>query len=439
MITKLRIENFKSIGEDLPALDLKPLTIFAGPNSSGKSNILESIAILAQSTRLGRNIVRSLEGSLGYGEFVRYPDSSDFPLFDFISHKKDLSRRITIEIHIEDKEHQDIGYAYSYVPKNREARQIVFARGEKLVEVGLLSMGESSWTPSFLYPDDLKSHSRPEGDARNILDPTCFIPSTRTEKTTESELKKIEQTSSQAQKIVETMETVLKDVHFISALRGEVRPTVEIGGAAEPEPRLGTHGEGLIEILSLVFRRPEHEKISEKITEWAEKFGISKIKAGWWGKNFLSSDYVDPDLNTRLNIALASHGSKQILTIITQLFWSKPGSTIMIEEPEISLHPEAQILMQQMFAEAIREGKQIILTTHSSFLLLALSKVVKSDLISPDEIAIYHIEKGENGTIVNPQKPLEINKDGYITGWIPSYVRVEDQLFKEWAESTEEI
>ena len=111
----------------------------------------------------------------------------------------------------------------------------------------------------------------------------------------------------------------------------------------------------------------------------------------------------------------------------------------MIEEPEISLHPEAQILMQQMFAEVIKEGKQIILTTHSSFLLLALSKVVKSDLISPDEIAIYHIEKGENGTMVNPPEPLELNEDGYITGWIPSYVRVEDQLFTEWAESTEEI
>lgn len=438
MITRLRIENFKSIGEDLPTLHLKPLTIFAGPNSSGKSNILESIAILAQSTRLGRNIVRSLEGSLGYGEFVRYPDSPDFPLFDFIAHKKELSRSITIEVHIEDKEHQDIGYAYSYVPKDQETRQTVFSSGEKLVEVGFLRSGESSWRSSLLYPDELKSiYQYPAGDVRNVLDPTCFAFPIRAK--TESELKNAEQTSSQAKKIVETMETTFKDVYFISALRGEVRPTVEIGGAAEPEPRLGVHGEGLIEILSLVFRRPEHEKISEKITKWAEKFGISKIKAGWWGKNLLSSDYVDPDLDTRLNIALASHGSKQILTIIAQLFWSKPGSIIMIEEPEISLHPEAQILMQQMFAEAIKEGKQIILTTHSSFLLLALSKVVKSDLISPDAIAIYHIEKGEGGTIANPPEPLEINERGYITGWIPSYVRVEDQLFKEWAESTEEI
>ena len=108
MITKLRIKNYKSIGEDLPALQLKPLTIFAGKNSSGKSNILEIIAILAQTTRLDRNIVRSLEGSLGYGEFIRYMNTPDFPLFEFIAHKKDLKRHITIETHIADETYKEI-------------------------------------------------------------------------------------------------------------------------------------------------------------------------------------------------------------------------------------------------------------------------------------------------------------------------------------------
>ncbi|HUV80621.1 MAG TPA: hypothetical protein VMW40_07370 [Candidatus Bathyarchaeia archaeon] len=53
------------------------------------------------------------------------------------------------------------------------------------------------------------------------------------------------------------IETTVRDVYLISAIRGEVRPMSEI---VESEPRLGTHGEGLIEILSLVFRRPEYEK-----------------------------------------------------------------------------------------------------------------------------------------------------------------------------------
>lgn len=50
MITKWRVGNFKSIREDLE-LDLAPLTIFAGPNSAGKSAILQSILLVTQSLR----------------------------------------------------------------------------------------------------------------------------------------------------------------------------------------------------------------------------------------------------------------------------------------------------------------------------------------------------------------------------------------------------
>jgi AAA15 family ATPase/GTPase len=136
MLSKIKIGNFKSI-EELE-LQLAPLTIFVGPNSSGKSNVLESIAILAQTTRLDRSIARSLEGSLGYGAFIQYPISRDFPLFDFIAHKKDWSKFITFEIHIKDVEYHDIGYMYSFMPKDEEIRQAVFANARKLVEAGYL-------------------------------------------------------------------------------------------------------------------------------------------------------------------------------------------------------------------------------------------------------------------------------------------------------------
>ena len=157
MITKLRIKNYKSIGEDLTALQLKPLTIFAGKNSSGKSNILEIIAILAQTTRLDRNIVRSLEGSLGYGEFIRYLNTPDFPLFEFIAHKKDLKRHITIETHIADESYNEIGYSYSFMPNDREIHHSIFENEKKLVELSSFKVGESSWKRSFLYPEKLKS------------------------------------------------------------------------------------------------------------------------------------------------------------------------------------------------------------------------------------------------------------------------------------------
>ncbi len=47
MITKWRVFNFKSIREETE-LDLGPLTIFAGANSSGKSTFIQSILLVAQ-------------------------------------------------------------------------------------------------------------------------------------------------------------------------------------------------------------------------------------------------------------------------------------------------------------------------------------------------------------------------------------------------------
>jgi len=60
------------------------------------------------------------------------------------------------------------------MPKDEEVRQAAFASGKKLVEVGYLKTGESSWRRDFLYPEDLKPLN-PAGDTANMLDPKCFI------------------------------------------------------------------------------------------------------------------------------------------------------------------------------------------------------------------------------------------------------------------------
>ena len=430
MLSKIKIGNFKSI-KDLE-LELAPLTIFVGPNASGKSNVLESIAILAQTPKLRDRIEKSLYGSLEYGEFIRYPSTHDFPLFDFVAHKKDWSKFITFEIHVTDKENHEIGYRYAFQPKDEEVRLAVFENEKKLVEVVRFKIpewaGGPDWDTEFLHPGELVEHVMPHmSDLSNILDPTSFECVFPTPPISDKNLQKnIEGISSKAQKIVKKIETTVRDIYFLSAIRGEVRPIVEIGAG---EPRLGTHGEGLIEILSLIFRRPEYDKISGKIVEWASNFGMDEIKAGWWGGTNLSSDYIDPQFRTRLNLALASQGSRQILTIITQLFWSTPGSVIMIEEPEISLHIEAQLELPKMFSDAINEGKQVIVTTHSEHLILALKPLIVNGDLKPDDVAIWHFEKTEEGT---KAERLNLTDKGIVAGWIPSYVKAEEEILKEW-------
>jgi len=445
MITSLLIRNFKSI-EDSGKLELKPLTMFTGPNSSGKSNILKSLAVLAQTVRLPVGIERSFDKSLLNGEFVRYPH----PPTDYVIYKRDLDRSISFEVRMKPNDLTEsalvillkraglskyvsissIGYKYSYRPITKEASNCIFIEDDKIIEVASVKT-EAGQEERVTYPDSLaKFRPYEAGSTSFVLSKACFH-FLHPRGVTDTESLFAEALSRVADEVVTNLADNLSRAYFIEALRGGVELPVKAG--ATPS-WVGKNGEYLVEILALCFSRREYSAKADRINEWAQKFWIGNMKAGWWGKDELGSDFEDPKLRSVLNLALASFGSKQVLSIITQLFWSEPGDLIMVEEPEISLHPESQVLLQDLFATAIADGKQVICSTHSPFLILALSKVIKDGKLSRDNVAVYHVEKGENGT---KAKRLELDKHGFVTGWIPSYLKVEHELFDEWAESLE--
>lgn len=62
LINSIRIRNFKSI-EELE-IELAPLTIFVGPNGSGKTSILEAIALMKQASVSNQSPLQSLQGEL---------------------------------------------------------------------------------------------------------------------------------------------------------------------------------------------------------------------------------------------------------------------------------------------------------------------------------------------------------------------------------------
>lgn len=217
---------------------------------------------------------------------------------------------------------------------------------------------------------------------------------------------------------------------LISSVRGDVPYSVNAGDTPE---WVGVHGQDLLLVLAIIFSQGVFENTSDRIIRWANRFGVSQLHAGLRRGFETGSDYLDSQLNQVINLALASSGARQIMAVITQLFWAAKGSLLMIEEPEISLHPKAQIDVLEMFAEVInRDDKQIIATTHSHILLQALGYAVHKKWLKSQDIAVYHVEKRKTGTTA---KQLPLGKEGYIRGWVPSYTKVERQLLREWAKS----
>ena len=218
-------------------------------------------------------------------------------------------------------------------------------------------------------------------------------------------------------------------VYFLSGSRG--KPSVR-EQKRDDVFSVGIQGDTLLAYLEKIFGSNEYNCQAAPVARWAEKFGMSSLKAGsrteFGGDTGAGADYVDPDLRVVLPSALASTGARQVLAVITQVFASPRGSLIMIEEPEISLHPESQVKLVEMFAEAIRDGKQVIITTHSHYLLLALTDAIQRELLKSEDVAVYEVKKEkETGTAV---KALPVTRDGVIKGWVSSFAKVDSQLLR---------
>lgn len=439
MLTRFKLANFKSIGKKGVDLNLKPLTILFGPNGSGKSSILEGLALFAQS--VGNPLI--WHDRQPGAELIGYPK------LDFI-YKGDTGLPLHMEVHTradeasskiekERLESEGDNIGYSCKCSLEEPNSLVVCQGIYVNDELRLEMHYSRHTnnTSIRIPNLVEERVIPASIPEILSADT--IPTIPDEKTWED-------ITATAKQIVETIHSRFKrrekkglpaiKVFYLSAFRGRVPSTAS---PKLPSYWVGKEGENLLPLLSHIFGSPEFSNKAKKIEKWADEFQIPQIWAAWRGdENKLKSGYRDSTLDVWLDLRSAGHGSRQILAVITQLFWSDWGDIIMVEEPEISLHPKAQAKLPELFADAINEGKQVIITTHSEFLPYALINAVGKgkgeNYLNAEDIAVYHTER--NGSTKVEQQ--ELDNTGYIKDWIPSFNDIDEDLAEKWFKTLEE-
>jgi hypothetical protein len=296
----------------------------------------------------------------------------------------------------------------------------------ELEELGLSSKRTSSL---LAYPPlDLGGVVQfgPSGNPSSVLDPNLFWgnPQQGLDSVTAA---RVARHQSDIQLYMTYIREVLaKRLFIVGADRSAADPQMR----AEGHPlRVGRRGNRTLAVLSIILAEPEHEAAAESIRRWADVFALSKLSGGWSGGESLSAGYVDRQSGTPLPTRLAGFGSQQMLPLIVQLFSAPIGSVVMVEEPEISLHPAAQVDAVKMLASAVGEGRQVILTTHSPTLLLALSEIGSMGALQPKDVAVYHFSRDEEVSTVTR---LEVDDSWYVRGWIPSFSEVESRLLKRW-------
>ena len=211
-------------------------------------------------------------------------------------------------------------------------------------------------------------------------------------------------------------ENCLERLRFVPSGRGLVRPTYPMreryfehitiqGGLGVQEEQLASN---------LGYGRATEERISEvlrKVTGTGMR--VETVPPQSVEVNSLGSSGV-------VNIVSEGFGANALILLAHELIEALKGATVLVEEPEIHLHPKAQADLAEVMAETAKaEDKQIIMTTHSEYVAGRLLTLVAEGILTTDELAIYSFDKDEKGECSATE--IEVTERGQTKGGLTGF------------------
>ena len=113
------------------------------------------------------------------------------------------------------------------------------------------------------------------------------------------------------------------------------------------------------------------------------------------------------------------YGLTQVLPIIVAALSSGPKGLLLIENPEVHLHPAGQAAMGEFLAEVATTGAQVIMETHSDHVLNGIRRAVKKGHMSADHAALHFFRPrrhSEQERLPQVHSPI-LDSEGSIDSW----------------------
>lgn len=376
MIDSLYFENYKGFRQG-NLIKIRPITLLIGKNSSGKSSIAKLFPLLENSLSqkieepllLSNNNV-SLGGEFRDLVYNRLPNS---PIIFQISYKDGISIKVSI---VQNQNDFNLTiFTWDYESPDTTLRLRFSSEDNKYV-------GEDGK----LYSCDFKGFI-----------PTAIIDDTEKNIVTDMAL-----------------DSFLLNVDYIGPFRQFPERQFLLSGQMRYR-KTGSRGEKAYHILGISERLDQN--IHKQVEEW-----YSDNFDGW--RLVVNSDH-HPFLEIRLekeetsvNIADVGQGISQALPLIVRGYYPQKDSIIVIEQPELHLHPAAHGQLIELFAESAKLNQQnFIIETHSENILLRLRRLIlekKFDL-TPEDFVIYFVDQSEEGG--HELMEITIDENGVLSDW----------------------
>lgn len=398
-IAAIGVDGFKSIASP-QRIDIRPLTLLAGVNSSGKSSMMQPLLLLKQTLHSDYDAGPLLLD----GANVRFT-RADQVLSRIGSQRTRFSIRLELDegLGVESKFRHGTGATAFEVESTTYIdgdTALTFRAGMTSAEILAAVMERRPGIAEFAEGPDLsvtRFFSSFLGPGRGPAGPrlgTLFDPTP----------------------VLETARHLQEIIH-VPAWRGDARRAHPVTAVEQTFP--GTFDRYVASVLA-AWRGQQDQRHRQAERDLAELGLTSQLAVRPLDETeleLLVGRLLDaPDgQSDMVNIADVGFGVSQSLPVVVALLTARPGQLVYIEEPEIHLHPRAQVALAQLAVRAAARRVRLVMETHSSLLLRGIQTAVARGEIAADHVALHWFDRSESGT--TRVRTAQLASDGSFGEW----------------------
>jgi predicted ATPase len=469
MLKSLHIENFKAV-RDADDIPLAPVTLIYGPNSGGKSSVIQALLLLKQSMDAGRFTARGslidlgsfhscvwqhdVQKPLRLGVTVRgsRAASSEESEFDaswgggpetslwltFRSRKAEPSEPTRVRlagcryrVHSKADEALDVRLEHdplasqvldaeprfrfsgersrAWLRTQAQQRGLPHAAGD-LPEYGVFCRG------------GLLPHVVARRTAMEVMADAFFRGCAAPDQPPTSLTWSGQPLSLRRAQLA----GILDGLRYIGPLRARATRTYSpLDNGAD---WVGSTGENAPQALLQGLVRSGSKELSKLFAHWLEQLDIPyKFHVRSVGDQVLGDGIRTTlvDQRTKVSVGLTDVGSGvgQVLPLLVQAAFGD-AQTLCVEQPELHLHPRAQAALGDVLLESAglivgkkepAQATQWVVETHSETLLLRIKRRIREKKVDPADVSVLYVEPSKSGSSVIH---LRLNEDGdFIDDW----------------------
>jgi hypothetical protein len=410
-ITGVSVSGYKSLA--LPqGIEIRPLTILAGANSSGKSSLMQPLLLLKQ----------TLEASYDPGPLLL-----NGPNVKFTSVEQLLSRTAKgvpldqFSVGVKTASGAKCVLEFSKYPKHGvrlASQETVDTEGRTLEMRPEMTEDEISHVVPESFKkigEQFEKHYKNWRVTRN----RCFL--------------ELELVSPDGEAVlrfgvpsgIDTIEPLIRELIHLPGLRGNPARTYPVTAVGKTFP--GSF-EAYVASILMDWQRSNKKKLVQ-LGRDLEALGLT------WKVAVTPIDDTQVEMQIgrlphairggawdMVSLADVGFGVSQTLPVLVALLTAEDGQLVYLEQPEIHLHPRAQSALAEVIAAAARRGARVVVETHSNLLLLGFQTVVREGRLPAPDIKLHWFKRSQDGS--TEITSADLDPEGRFGDWPEDFAEV---------------